>query len=319
MIDYLIKKIEATDRNNMKYIHPIESNERIGQYISAFANSDGGFIVFGVKDDGKKLAIKSFPFAIDERNIRSSLDKHVEFVLERFEYSGQRLTYIKVNKSNINVKCNNITYIFNKRMEVEQLKVKKVFLSYCHKDSCIADIVENKIIEIANTNVEISRDIRNLKYKDSIERYMQSIKDHDFVISIVSDGYLKSIPCMYEVTELMRDRDYFKKLLFIIMSEEDVQFYNNKETKVKADIYSRGRFDYIIYWENEKIKIDTKISELKNPALMKELTEESRQLEIISLNVGAFIAKLKDGLGESFQSMLSSEFKAMGAIIMGQD
>jgi hypothetical protein len=317
MINYIIKKIEQMDRSNMKYIHPIESNEKISQYISAFSNSDGGLIVLGVKDDGKKLTIKNFPFIIDENSIRGFLDKYVEFEVAKIEYSGKLLTYIKVNKSNIDVKCNNIAYVFNRRMEVEQLLEKKVFLSYCHKDSCIADLVENKIMEIVKSRIEISRDTRKLNYKDSLESYMQTIKDHDYVISIVSDGYLKSIPCMYEVTELMRDREYYKKLLFIILSEEDIQFYDNKETKIKADIYSSNRFDYTTHWENEKIKIDAKVAGLKNPALMLELTEESKQLEFISLNVGPFIAKLKDGLGKPFQKMLSSDFNEIISTIIG--
>jgi predicted HTH transcriptional regulator len=318
MTNYLIEKIEHSDRSDMKCIHPIESNEKISQYISAFSNSQGGYIILGIKDDGKKLIIRNFPFTINENNIRSLLDKHVEFELARFEYSGKKLAYIKVEKSNIDVKCNNTAYIFNSKMEVEQLIEKKVFLSYCHKDSCIADIVENKIKEIAKNKVEISRDTRKVKYKDSLEKYMQSIKYHDYVISIVSDGYLKSIACMYEVTELMRDRDYYDKLIFIILSEKDIKFYDNKETKIKADIYSSNRFDYITYWENEKIKIDAKVAKLKNPALMLELTEESKQLEIISLHVGEFIKKLKDGLGEPFQSMISSDFKEIISIIIDQ-
>lgn len=318
MTSDLINKIEQMHRNNMKYIHPIESTERISQYISAFSNTDGGFIVFGVKDDRKRLTIKSFPFTIDESRIRDLLDKHVEFEFAKFEYDGKQLAYIKVEKNCFEVKCKNIAYIFNSKMEVSQLLKKKIFLSYCHKDSCIADLVENKLNEIAKNKIDISRDIRKVKYKDSLDEYMQSIKDHDYVISIISDGYLRSVACMYEVTELMRDRDYYDKLLFIILSEEDIKFYDNKGIKINADIYSSNRFEYIKYWENEKTKIDAQVADFKNPALMLELTEESRQLEIISLHIGTFIAKLKDGLGEPFQNMLSSDFIEIISIILDQ-
>ncbi|MCS6130770.1 signal transduction protein [Clostridium botulinum] len=316
MIDYVIKKIEQKDRNNIKYLHPIKSNEAIGKYISAFSNSQGGLIVFGVKDDGKNLIIKNFPFNIKECDIRNLLEEHVKFECVIFDYMEHHLAYINVNKNNIVVKSNNVAYVFNNKMEVEEMVIKKVFLSYCHKDSCIADIIENKIVEIDGSKIEISRDTRKVKYKDSLDEYMQSIKDHDFVISIVSDGYFRSIPCMYEVAELMRDRNYYDKLLFVIISDEDIKFYENKDIKIKADIYSNNRFDYIKYWEDEKIKIDNKVAEFKNPALMLELTEESKQLEIISLNVGTFIARLKDGLGESFKNMLSSDFKNIISIIL---
>lgn len=319
MIDYIIKMIEQKSRNNIKYIHPIKPSELIGKYISAFSNSQGGLIVFGVADDGKNLTIKSFPFSIKECDIRNLMDKHVKFEYENFDYIGHHLAYIKVEKNDIVVKCNNIAYLFTNKMEVEKMVVKKLFLSYCHKDNYIADIIENKIMEIAKNEIEISRDIRKLKYKDSLDEYMQSIKRHDFVISIVSDGYLRSSPCMYEITELMRDRDYYDKLLFVIISENDIKFYDIKSIEIKdikADIYSSNRFDYIKYWEDEKTKIDKKVAEINNPALMLELTEESKKLEIISLHVGAFISKLKDGLGVSFQDMLSSDFNEFISIIL---
>ena len=321
MIDFIIKMIEQKNRTNIKYIHPIEPSEMIGKYISAFSNSQGGLIIFGVADDGKNLTIKNFPFGIKECDIRNLMDKHVKFEYENFDYMGHRLAYIKVENNDIVVKCNDIAYLFNNKMEVEKMVAKKVFLSYCHKDNCIADMIENRITEIAKNEIEISRDIRKLKYKDSLDEYMQSIKQHDYVISIVSDGYLRSSPCMYEITELMRDRDYYDKLLFVIISEYDIKFYGKSiEIKdIKADIYSSNRFDYIKYWEDEKTKIDKKVAEINNPALMLELTEESKKLEIISLHVGEFISKLKDGLGVSFQDMLSSDFKEFISIILKEE
>lgn len=148
---------------------------------------------------------------------------------------------------------------------------KKVFLSYCPIDTCIVDIVEEKINEKLKDRIEISRDIRKIKYKESLDEYMQSIKEHDFVISVIRDGYLRSTACIYEVTELKRDRSYYDKLLFTIMSDDDIKFYDKKDIKIKADIYSNNRFNYIKYWENEKREIDSKVVEFENPALTLEL------------------------------------------------
>jgi hypothetical protein len=321
MIDSVIRNIEGNYRNNIKYVHPIMTNDEIGKYISAFSNSEGGMMVFGVADDSKKLTIKNFPFNIKEDYIRNLLDKHVKFEYIRFDYMGHNLAYINIEKNENVVKFNNVEYIFNNKMEVKKMVSKKVFLSYSHKDTCIADIIENKIKEVTKNKIEISRDTQKLKYKDSLDEYMQSIREHDFVIAIVSDTYLRSTPCMYEVTELMRDRDYYNKLLFIIISEQDIMFYVNEDVEIKdikADIYSSNRFDYINYWEYEKIEIDRRISEIKNTALMLELTKEAKKLEIISLHVGEFISKLNDGLGVSFQDMISSNFKEFISTILNQ-
>lgn len=66
----------------------------------------------------------------------------------------------------------------------------------------------------------------------------------------------------------------------------------------------------------EKNGIDSRIRRLNNPALTGELADESKQLEIIALNIGEFIQKLKDGLGVSFQEMVSSEFNEIISIIL---
>lgn len=319
MIDCVIRKIEQNDRNNVKYVHPTMTNEVIAKYISAFSNSQGGLIIFGVADDGKRLTIKNFPFNIKEGEVRSLFDNNVKFEYKKFDYVGHTLAYINVEKNESIIKYNNVAYMLDDKMEVKKMVPKKVFLSYSHKDKCIADITQNKIEELYRSKIEISRDTEKLKYKDSLDEYMQSIKEHDFVISIVSNEYLRSTPCMYEVTELMRDRNYYNKLLFIIISEHDIKFYENEDIEIKdikADIYSSNRFDYINYWECEKEKIDKKVSEIKNPSLMLELTKESKKIEIISLHVGEFISKLYDGLGVSFEDMILSNFKEFISIIL---
>ncbi|WP_157277382.1 hypothetical protein [Paenibacillus taiwanensis] len=178
--------------------------------------------------------------------------------------------------------------------------------------------MEQKILENTNGRVVISRDINKLKFKDGLDEYMQTIKDHDYVISIVTDGYLRSLNCMYEVSELMRDSNYYDKLLFVIMSDKDIEHYDNKKTIVKADVYSINRFDYISFWEDEKRAIDAKVEKIKNPALMLQLAEESRR-EFIMLSVGAFIEKLKDGLGVSFQNMYSSDFNEFASILLNHN
>lgn len=53
---------------------------------------------------------------------------------------------------------------------------------------------------------------------------MQTISDKDFVISIVSNRYLKSRNCMYEMCELMRNRKFKEKLLFLVVDDKDEKY-----------------------------------------------------------------------------------------------
>ena len=98
-----------------------------------------------------------------------------------------------------------------------------MFLSYCQRDKGIADIIDEKLPQIER-RIEIARDIRVVGYGESFSAFMQTIADKDFVISIVSDRYLKSRNCMYEMCELMRDRRFQEKLLFLVVNDEDEKY-----------------------------------------------------------------------------------------------
>ena len=48
-------------------------------------------------------------------------------------------------------------------------------------------------------------------------------------IMIVSDHYLKSRNCMFEVLEVIKDSQFQKKLAFIVLSDSDIQLCSSSE------------------------------------------------------------------------------------------
>lgn len=318
MSDYLIESINNNNRQNIKYIYPVASNDALCQLISAFSNSIGGYIVLGVSDDGKKLKVKSFDFDLKESDILSKLSNNAIISFGEIKYNKSRLTYIEIKKPDSLVACEGIAYTFNSKMRIEKIFIKRLFLSYSHYDKCIADIIDEKLKELAKGRISITRDVRTMGYKDNIEKFMQTIEQHDFAITIISDRYLKSRGCMYEISELMRSRKYFDKLLFVVLSESDIKHYDNsvEESDVKADIYSMSRFNYIKYWESEKEKIDRLDTEITDIALKQGIVDEAKQVAVISHNIAEFIEKLKNSLGKSFDEMLANDFNDFLSIVL---
>ena len=86
----------------------------------------------------------------------------------------------------------------------------EVFLSYCWADSKIADEIYENLIQDGQINLH--RDTLDIKKWESIKAYMQSIPQMDYMILLISEAYLKSSNCMYEVLEVMRDRKYKDKI-----------------------------------------------------------------------------------------------------------
>ena len=57
-------------------------------------------------------------------------------------------------------------------MEVKVLMDKKIFLSYCQKIKNEADIIDTAF---SRKGIELTRDERDLEYKEEIEKFMQKV------------------------------------------------------------------------------------------------------------------------------------------------
>lgn len=83
---------------------------------------------------------------------------------------------------------------------------KNIFLSFCWSDDKVANDIctafENQ------KDINIHRDKIEIGSWRSIKEFMQSITRMDYVIMLISRKYLESDNCMYEVLEIMRDRNY---------------------------------------------------------------------------------------------------------------
>lgn len=153
----------------------------------------------------------------------------------------------------------------------------KIFLSYCWKDEEVA----NNIIAYFenNINIEIHRDIIDIKKWCSIKEYMQSINDADYIILLISDFYLKSENCMYEVLEVIRDRNYRNKIFPAIVNPAIYRPIN--------------RAYYVKYWENEFNELHNALKDISVQNLGK-LNEDLKRCQDISANIAEFLDVISD-------------------------
>lgn len=185
-----------------------------------------------------------------------------------------------------------------------------LFLSYADKDYDIAHIVENKLNYETNNGIEISQ-YKRVPYKESFKEFMNSIPDHDFVLCIVSDNYLKSHACMYEVGEVVKDHHFREKLLFIVLGEKDKKFYKNEENFSPAEIYGSAmkRFQYVLYWKNKHEELEKKIKTIDDPEITEKLTVELKEIGNIYRNdISEFCEYLAQYNGKSFQELYENDF-----------
>lgn len=189
-------------------------------------------------------------------------------------------------------------------------KKPTLFLSYCEKDTVIANIIENELKYHTNDGIEISRYTR-VPYKGSFKAFMSSIQEHDFVLCIVSDSYLKSQACMYEVGEIIKDNDFDKKLLFVVLTENDCKYYPTKEDLNAANIYGdvKNRLQYIKYWQKRYEEISKDINEINNlEATFHQLGKQKEVGNIYRNDLSEFLEYLADENGKKFDELYYDNF-----------
>ena len=92
--------------------------------------------------------------------------------------------------------------------------------------------------EFQERGVNFIRDKKDLGFKGRIKEFMRDIGKGKFVIVVISDKYLKSANCMFELIEVSKNGQFYQRILPILL--QDAQIYD----PVK-------RLTYIQYWENK--------------------------------------------------------------------
>lgn len=198
-------------------------------------------------------------------------------------------------------------------LDVNTPEIKTIFLSYCQKDSDVADIIDEKLGSLIKDKAKISRDIRDVEYHESFKRFMQSIEQHDYVITLISDSYFKSRNCMYEVLEVVKDSRFSDKLVFVVLKNEDLRYYKTKPVNdIGADVYSTsGQTAYSVYWRNQEQELQRQIDELGDPTYAITQIKEKKVVQKILLDLPEFIEYVRDSKGLPLSEHLENEFSEM--------
>lgn len=96
----------------------------------------------------------------------------------------------------------------------------RVFLSYSWSCKKLADSIEEYLL--CEKTFRLQRDIVDLAKLESIRSFMCTIRDCPYCILILNKDYLKSENCMYELSELYKDKDFRLKIIPIIYHDSDI-------------------------------------------------------------------------------------------------
>jgi len=125
--------------------------------------------------------------------------------------------------------------------EVDDASVtaKEIFVSYAWGGES-EEMVNQLDAAFQAKGITIVRDKRDLGFKGRIKAFMEQLGQGKGVIVVISEKYLKSENCMFELIQIAKNGRFYDRIFPIVL--EDANIYDPLE-----------RIEYIEYWE-EKIK-----------------------------------------------------------------
>ncbi|ACK73266.1 Miro domain protein [Gloeothece citriformis PCC 7424] len=119
---------------------------------------------------------------------------------------------------------------------------KEVFISYNWGGES-EEIVNQLDQAFQNKGITLKRDKRDLGYKGLIKEFMQRIGRGKCVVVVISDKYLTSHNCMFELIEVAKHKNFYKRIFPIVL--DDAKIYKSVD-----------RIKYIQYWKQEIEELD---------------------------------------------------------------
>jgi len=172
----------------------------------------------------------------------------------------------------------------------------QIFLSYSWKNSNIADEIEGGFRRVG---ILLMRDVRDAKYRCSIKEFMQRVGNSNFVLMIISDEFLRSDNCMYEVTELLNTREFENRIFPILLDNASGIFK------------SITRQAYYDYWKDEMLEAEKRSRE----HLTIDFLEEAERNRRIYDDIDSFFRKMKDLNVSTYEILKGQNYKPLFDII----
>ncbi len=156
----------------------------------------------------------------------------------------------------------------------------QVFISYAWggESEQVADEIETIF---KSYQIKLIRDKNELGFKGLIRDFMRQIGKGDFVILIISDKYLKSKNCMFELMEVAKREAFLDRIFPIVLPD--------------AAIYDGlGILSYLKYWDKKLMDLNASAKELESLEKISTIQNEINLFAEIRATIDDLAGKLSN-------------------------
>lgn len=250
-----------------EYLEAIFSKQDLPPTLKNILNDESNYILFiGFRYEKWyfKLLLRLLKLYKIKSKYGSGKDPSIRVDLIRNFYTEQfKVKFIDYDETAI------IDAIYGKCKELGILRCKSasviaekpaIYISYAWGGGR-EQVVEDLYKILTEKAYNLIRDKQDLGYKGNIEKFMDLIGAGAYVIVVISDKYLRSKSCMFEMQSIYKNKDFQKRIFPIVL--EDAKIYD-----------PITRADYNIFWQKEKTALQTKYDEIKDKSFTGELLED---------------------------------------------
>jgi hypothetical protein len=134
--------------------------------------------------------------------------------------------------------------------------------------------------DLQKHGITVVRDKHDLGYKGQISSFMQEIGRGYAVILVISDKYLRSPNCMFELVEVAKNADIFERIFPVVL--DDAAIYDPEQ-----------RIGYIKFWEEKYTSLDKAMRSV-SAANLQGLRDEIDSYDAIRDHIARLTFLLKD-------------------------
>lgn len=273
----LFKDVEsksATIKNNLSdFFNTNDKNTLLTLVIQILLDIENDGYVYLDDDDTKISFVPNYKLLLKILNEQGYFSNFLEDVTGGYEIELSAKAFMESSTS-----------VLGKN----KVNIPTVFVSYNWGYSDFVDEIESAL----SGKCDIRRDKNNIGDWKSISEFMKTIRNEDFAVLVISDEYLRSVACLYEVIELSKDEKWYEKTMYVVMNDA-------------KDIYDgMKRLNYIRYWNDYCNKLNDAIKELPLSATYTQ-SEELKKAEEIRNNIGEFLARVADSNNPGAEDVIS--------------
>jgi AAA-like domain/TIR domain len=173
---------------------------------------------------------------------------------------------------------------------------QQIYLSYAWGGES-EELVNRLDAAFQERAVTIVRDKRDLGYKGLIKEFMEQIGRGRCVVTVISDKYLKSPNCMFELVQIAQNGQFYDRIFPIVLP--DAQIYDPIE-----------RIKYVKHWE-DRIKQLDKAMRGMSAANLQGFREDIDQYTQIRNTIAELMSILKNMNTLTSEMHSQSEFETL--------